>query len=112
MEGRRLLRRCLTAHRSPPLVSQVRASVANQGNSLFQTLDLSGDGRLSLREMRTAQKRILILDANQDGEISADEIPMTIAVTFARGNAGYNYGRVAQTGTTVLTRPAQKDQPE
>jgi len=47
-----------------PLVSQVRASLVNQGNPLFQTLDLSGDGRLSLREMRTAQKRILTFDEN------------------------------------------------
>lgn len=62
--------------------------------------------------MRTAPQRILTFDENQDGEISADEIPMTIAVTFARRNAGYNYGRVVQTGTTVATRPAEKDQPE
>jgi Ca2+-binding EF-hand superfamily protein len=95
-----------------PLLSQVRASAANQGNPLFQTLDLSGDGRLSLREMRTAQKRILTFDENEDGEVSADEIPTTIAVTFARGNASYSYGRVVRSGTPVATRPTPKDQPE
>ena len=49
----------------------------------------------------------------KDGEISADEVPTTISVTFARGNAGNNYGRVvSRTGTRGTVRSAPKDQPE
>jgi Ca2+-binding EF-hand superfamily protein len=95
-----------------PLVSQVRASLVNEGNPLFKTLDASGDGRLSLREMRTAPKRILTFDENKDGQISADEVPTTISVTFARGNAGYNYGRVVRNGSAAPARSTPKDQPE
>lgn len=96
-----------------PLMSQVRASAVTQGNPLFQTLDLSGDGRLSLREMRTASKRILTFDADKDGEISASEIPTTIAVTFAQGYGGYNYGRTVQRpGSATTGQTTAKDQPE
>ena len=42
------------ARQFAPQASQVQANVASQGNSLFQTLDQTGDGRLSLREMRVA----------------------------------------------------------
>lgn len=77
-----------------PQQSQLRANVANQGNSLFQALDQTGDGRLSLREMRTAHERLKTFDKNQDNQISADEIPETLSVTFSLGNAVYNYGMV------------------
>lgn len=96
-----------------PLMSQVRASVVTQGNPLFSTLDLSGDGRLSLREMRTSPKRILTFDRNTDGEIDASEIPATIAITFAQGYGAYSYGRpVQRTGSPAVSRVATKNQPE
>ncbi len=83
-----------------PGQSQIRATTANQGNSLFQALDQSGDGRLSLREMRTADQRIKTFDDNKDNRITQDEIPATVSVTFALGNTGY-YRRTVQ-----FTRPA------
>jgi Ca2+-binding EF-hand superfamily protein len=89
-----------------PQQSQFRASVANQGNPLFQTLDISGDGRLSLREMRTASKQMLKFDSNKDGKIAGNEIPQTFAITFSRGNSAYSYSR-----PTVVRRGAGPGQP-
>ena len=95
-----------------PMMSQVRASALTQGNPLFSTLDLSGDGRLSLREMRTSPKRILTFDKDKDGEISPDEIPTTIAVTFQQGYGNYTDSRPVQRNGSTTARPAPKDQPE
>ena len=73
------------ARQYAPQATQVVANVVNQGNSLFQTLDASGDGRLGLRELRAAAERIAALDKNADGVIGGTEIPETINVTFALG---------------------------
>ena len=85
------------ARQIAPQASQVTANVARQGNSLFQTLDQTGDSRLSLREMRVASARILALDKDEDGQITQREIPATYTVTFGLGNSGFDY-RVVQVG--------------
>jgi Ca2+-binding EF-hand superfamily protein len=85
------------ARQTAPQASQVAANVASQGNSLFQTLDQTGDSRLSLREMRGASERILALDKDEDGQITQREIPATFTVTFGLGNSGLGY-RVVQVG--------------
>ena len=85
------------ARLAAPQTSQVAANVASQGNSLFQTLDQTGDSRLSLREMRAASARILALDKDADGQITQHEIPATYTVTFGLGNSGFGY-RVVQVG--------------
>jgi Ca2+-binding EF-hand superfamily protein len=72
-----------------PLMSQVRATVTAQGNSLFAALDANGDGRLGLREMRNAPERIRAFDKNHDGQVTPDEIPLSMTVSFGVGNAGY-----------------------
>jgi Ca2+-binding EF-hand superfamily protein len=89
-----------------PQQSQIRATAAKSGNPLFQAIDRSGDGRLSLREMRTAQEKIREFDENKDGQISNEEIPISLAVNFGRGNSGFNryqvlsaQGRVTQAGS-------------
>ncbi len=89
-----------------PQMSQIRARVtsSNQGNSLFQALDQSGDQRLSLREMRTAAERLKAFDENKDGQITLTEIPVTLSVHFALGNASYTYARRAQ-GTGASPTP-------
>jgi Ca2+-binding EF-hand superfamily protein len=81
-----------------PQMSQIRGMVSSLGNSVFQTLDETGDGRLSLREMRTAAVRLLSLDKNNDGRVTADEVPEAIQVTFGRGYAGYGAFQVQQLG--------------
>jgi Ca2+-binding EF-hand superfamily protein len=90
-----------------PLRTQVRATVSNQGNSLFKTLDLSGDNRLSLREIKTAEKQILAFGTNKDGTIKALEIPQTISVLFSRGNPVIAY-RPGQS-TAARNRPTNSN---
>lgn len=72
-----------------PMMSQVRATVTAQGNSLFAALDANGDGRLGLREMRNAPERIRAFDKNHDGQVTPDEIPLSMTVGFGVGNAAY-----------------------
>ncbi len=73
------------------------------GNSIFEALDLSGDARLSAREMQTAGNQLLILDKNKDGRITQEEIPVSITVKFRIGYV-YNYGRPV---SGVNSQPAQ-----
>jgi Ca2+-binding EF-hand superfamily protein len=72
-----------------PTMSQVRANVTAQGNSLFAALDANSDGRLGLREMRIAPERIRSLDKNGDGQVAAQEIPVSMTLGFGLGNSGY-----------------------
>jgi Ca2+-binding EF-hand superfamily protein len=58
-------------------------------------LDTSGDGRLSIRELRTAGERLKTFDADGDGRITRREIPRQFAVTIGRGNGGYGYAAVS-----------------
>ena len=89
-----------------PQGTQVVANVATQGNSLFQSLDQTGDGRLSLREMRAAHEQIQALDKDEDGQITQREIPATFSVTFGFGNAGNQYRAVAVGGMPGAATPA------
>ncbi len=94
-----------------PYQTQVRANATSDGNSLFQALDASGDSRLSLREMRTAHERIKEFDKNKDGKITKDEIPVTLSVSFGRGNTSYNSYRAGQGKNGNANRGANKDVP-
>lgn len=94
-----------------PQRSQIRAYIVNHGNSLFQSLDVSGDGRLSLREMMTAQKRIADYDKDHDGHISRAEIPSTISVTFSLGNAPIQADRPPGFAAKPSRKPKPTDPP-
>lgn len=69
-----------------PSLSQVNVLVSDQGTALFSALDLSGDRRLGLREIRTAAERLKTFDSDGDGQITGGEIPRQFAVTVGRGN--------------------------
>ncbi|MCA9067824.1 MAG: hypothetical protein KDA84_02815 [Planctomycetaceae bacterium] len=93
-----------------PQAKQVRAMVSRHGNSLFQALDQSGDGRLSLREMRTASVQLKPFDKNKDGKITATEIPETININFVLGFGYLQTGRPVQ--STPLATPPKSDAPD
>jgi Ca2+-binding EF-hand superfamily protein len=77
-----------------PQLSQVTLAERSQGPSLFAALDETGDGRISLREMRNAGRRLLELDRNRNGRIDADEMPSEISLTITRGvGGGYGTGQ-------------------
>ncbi len=82
-----------------PQRGQIRATVAAQGDILFQALDETGDGRLSLREIRKAQQCIASFDKNKDGRITLEEVPLALSVAFSQGGSNSRF-RSRQTGNT------------
>lgn len=71
------------ARSAAPAATQAVAIVSGEASSLFRTLDYSGDGRLSMREMQSSAERIKRLDKDRDGRISDAEIPSLMVVSFA-----------------------------
>jgi Ca2+-binding EF-hand superfamily protein len=70
-------------------------AVAEHGRALFQLLDVDQDGRLSLRELRTAWDRLAPLDTNGDGFITPEEIARQFEVTVSQGSPNGNPRLVA-----------------
>lgn len=95
-----------------PQMSQVRANLTKQGDPLFGLLDGSGDGRLSLREMKTAAVRLGQFDVDSNGELSPAEVPETWTLAFGLGNTYAGMYRVQQTAATGSNAPAANGQPE
>jgi len=60
-------------------------SIADQGRGFFQILDANRDGRLSVRELRTAWPRMLAFDVNQDSVISGNEVARQFQLSISRG---------------------------
>jgi Ca2+-binding EF-hand superfamily protein len=60
-------------------------SVKDQGRGLFDLVDVNGDGRLGVRELRKMVKLIDQLDRDGDGCISRGEIPHKYRVDVRRG---------------------------
>jgi len=63
---------------------QVRAMVHDQTDALFADLDTSADGRLGERELQDAPQRLLARDANGDGQLTPDELPVSMIVALLR----------------------------
>jgi Ca2+-binding EF-hand superfamily protein/ribosome maturation factor RimP len=91
-----------------PQMSQVTLTEQSQGPSLFAALDETGDGRLSLREMRNAGQRLLSLDRNRNGRIDPDEMPSEVSLSFSRGYGGnVGYGQVYYGGRPRTSAPVR-----
>jgi Ca2+-binding EF-hand superfamily protein len=96
-----------------PQLSQVRANVTASGDPLFGILDQTGDGRLSLREMKTASDRIRTLDRNGDGRVTKEEVPESWSVAFGVGGyAQYGGIRVQQAGAAAGSAAPRDGVPE
>ncbi len=89
-----------------PRSSQIVVSMAVAENSLFSSLDASGDLRLGAREIRSAGERIQRLDANSDGRITAEEMPAMIVATFGLGSAGYGGYSAPPVPPRAISAPA------
>jgi Ca2+-binding EF-hand superfamily protein len=70
--------------------SSASLAVADQGRGLFELLDTSKDGRLSVREMRNAVKLLDQLDHDRDGMLSRTEIPRSFQLALAVGPINNN----------------------
>lgn len=74
------------ARQAPLVASRVRATVDDQEDPLFWILDANGDGRISPRELQLAAERFVQFDRNQDGRLTADEMPVVVRAGFERGD--------------------------
>ncbi|HZY87711.1 MAG TPA: EF-hand domain-containing protein [Gemmataceae bacterium] len=63
-------------------------SFTESGRGLFQILDGDHDGRLSVRELRDAWKRLAELDPHRRGRVGREDIPLQFQIAVARG-VGY-----------------------
>lgn len=66
---------------------------AETGRGLFQMLDANRDGRLNVRELRSAWARLKEFDSDHDGCIACAEIPRHVQITINRGGPNYLYAR-------------------
>lgn len=76
-----------------PQATAIQARVSRAGDPLLDTLDLSGDSRLGLREMRAAAEQLAALDTDGDDRVAAHEIPVSYVVQFRIGNDRSERGR-------------------
>jgi Ca2+-binding EF-hand superfamily protein len=60
-------------------------TIAEQGRGLFDALDANRDGRLSIRELRTAWDRLARYDVAKTGAITREMIPSQFQLTISRG---------------------------
>jgi Ca2+-binding EF-hand superfamily protein len=94
----------LTFKSSTPLSvagSQVRMMVHDQCDALGEILDANADGKLGEREIATCAERLSKWDANEDGQITNDELPYTMIAALVRGE---------QPGEQSLYRPTSASQ--
>jgi hypothetical protein len=68
------------------LRAQVHLMAAGRDDALFAALDSNHDERLDAREIDAVPEQLALLDAGSDGELTADEVPASLAVGLARGN--------------------------
>jgi Ca2+-binding EF-hand superfamily protein len=97
-----------------PARSQIATTVDTPKDPLLTALDTSGDGRLSLREMRAAPARLAALDKNADGRLDSQEVPAQLSVTLSHGGitGGYSPAPVVGYGGPVPRPTAPAAGPE
>ena len=69
--------------------ANVTITANDLGRGLFPVLDADGDGRLSLREMKTAWERLKPLA--KDGKVTQADLPRTLRITVGQGDNN-NFG--------------------
>jgi Ca2+-binding EF-hand superfamily protein len=73
-------------------VCVVSLTAHDLGRGLFELIDVAPrDGRLGLREMRTAWSRLAALDRDGDGAISRTEVPRQVQLSVRQSGLGYPY---------------------
>jgi Ca2+-binding EF-hand superfamily protein len=84
--------------------SQARVTFADNGQSLFEMIDANRDGQLSIRELRTAWKRLEEFDRDKDNCLSRPEIPKQQQLMVSQGAPFVNPNSVAGAnfGVTIV----------
>lgn len=75
----------LTAERQIVAGTQAVIKVEVTGDPFLGVLDRDGDGRLSDREMREAEKNLAALDKDEDGLVGIGELPQSMKISVIRG---------------------------
>ena len=68
---------------------QVSIGAVNDGYSMLPELDSNGDGRFTIRELRTLVDRLQVFDRNGDGSIAADESLPTFRLCLGLGASAH-----------------------
>ncbi len=79
---------------SSGLNCQVSVTMAASGRALFQLLDGDRDGRLGLREMRSAWQRVAAYDRDNDAAIRREEIPLQYQIVLNPGAPNFRAGQL------------------
>jgi Ca2+-binding EF-hand superfamily protein len=100
------------AARATPLANCCRVNVYNTGFGLFQQLDASGDGRISLRELRTVERVLYELMSEEAESLAPQAGGRHLHIEFVRGSfqlTGPNDGMVSQTPAFAERPPVGPD---
>jgi len=90
--------------------NRVELTIIEQGRTLFEILDSDRDGRLAHREMRSVADKLALWDADGDGMLAENEIPLQYRMVAAQG-AIPNLGIFAQDPSAMANagRVARQD---
>lgn len=83
-----------------------QATLVDAGNGFFQMLDANDDGRISIRELRRCEQRLV--DASQDNAINPSQLAKSFRIEFERGGVSL-FGRVDRTDTAAPTVPLRSN---
>ena len=84
---------------------RVVLTTSDQGRAIFGILDSDRDLRLSARELMRTVDRVTSWDGDDDGRVSADEIPYHFQITIARGELSGLTGGEGGAGPRSIDRP-------
>ena len=72
-------------HQAEAARTRIVMTVADEGRSIFAILDLNRDRKLGRRELGGTTARMATWDHNDDGRVTAEEIPHHFLLTIGRG---------------------------
>ena len=82
---------------------QISIGAVNDGYAMLPELDPNGDGRFTIRELRTLVDRLKTFDRNGDGSISSDETLPTYRLCIALGPHAHQPLSVLRKGNSTTT---------
>jgi Ca2+-binding EF-hand superfamily protein len=82
-----------------PASTTCQVTLFDTGNGFFQLLDENGDGRISIRELRTSESR-LRAQASNEGNINPSKMNKSYRIEIQRGGVSL-FGRVSRASTEM-----------
>lgn len=90
--------------------TRVSLEVTDEGQQLLELIDKDRDGRLTLRELRTAAELLEKSDTDHDGSLAGSEIPRRLRLELARGTAANNpFARQVIAAGGMRSQPARSN---